>query len=229
MHCPASLFKNDLMRKPDKASLRNVFLTDKATVNPGIIVGQHVLDGGNLLYRVHWQKGMKFKEIAETYVRYVRKNYGDAYLVFDGYDDKISTKSNAHAIRSKSKGSSQNVIIREENEVPYTKERFLSNNHNKTQLISLLSDYLKSDGQIVHTCRGDADTKIVSTAIELSRKSNVIVVADDTDVAIMLLYHLQNDVFDIYLLQEQGKKCWSIKEAHSDVTCKDHLLFIHAW
>ena len=68
MHCPASLFKNDLMRKPDKASLRNVFLTDKATVNPGIIVGQHVLDGGNLLYRVHWKKGMKFNEIAETYV-----------------------------------------------------------------------------------------------------------------------------------------------------------------
>ena len=57
----------------------------------------------------------------------------------------------------------------------------------------------------------------------------MIVVADDTDVAIMLLYHLQNDVFDIYLLQERGKKCWSIKEAHSDVTCKDHLLFIHAW
>ena len=40
---------------------------------------------------------MKFKEISEAYASYVRKNYGNAYIVFDGYDEAISTKSNAHA------------------------------------------------------------------------------------------------------------------------------------
>ena len=149
-------------------------------------------------------------------------------IVFDVYDEAISAKSKAHATRSKSKGLSQNVIVQEENEASCLKECFLSNNH-KNQLISLLSEYLTSDGQMVHICRGDADTKIVSTALELSKESNVIVVVSDTDALVMLLNHYQNQISDIYFLQEQGKKCWSIKEALKDVTCKEHLLFIHAW
>ena len=182
------------------------------------------------MYCVQWWKGMKFKEISEAYASYVRKNYGNAYIVFDGYDEAISTKSNTHATRSKSKGSSQNIIVQEENEEAlYSKERFLSNNHNKGQLISLLSEYLTSDGQMVHICRGGADPKIVSTALELSEGSNVVLAADDTDVGVMLLYHYQNQISDIYFLQERGKKCWSIKEDLKEVTCKEHLLFIHAW
>ena len=126
----------------------------------------------------------------------------------------ISTKSNPHAIRSKSySGSSQNVIAQEENEIPYSKERFLSNNYNKSQLISLFSEYLANDGQMVHICRGDADTKILSTALELSKGSNVIVVPDDTDAVVMLSYNYQNQITDIYFLQERGKRCCSIKEA----------------
>ena len=74
----------------------------------------------------------------------------------------------------KSKGSSQNVIVQEENEALYSKKLFLSNNHNKSQVISLLSEYLTSDGQMVHICRGDADKKIVSTTSELSKGSNMI-------------------------------------------------------
>ena len=82
---------------------------------------------------------------------------------------------------------------------------------------------------MVHICRGDADTKIISTASELSKGSNVIVVVDDADAVVMLSYHYQNQTSDIYFLQERGKKCWSIKEALKEVTCKEHLLFIHAW
>ena len=67
---------------------------------------------------------MKFKEISEAYVSRVRKKYGNAYIVFDGYDEAISTKLNVHATRSKSKGSPQNVIAQEENGVLYSKERF---------------------------------------------------------------------------------------------------------
>ena len=37
--------------------------------------------------------------------------------------------------RLKSKGSSQNVSVRQANEAPYSKERFRSNTHNKSQLI----------------------------------------------------------------------------------------------
>ena len=36
---------------------------------------------------------------------------------------------------------------------------------------------------------GDADSKIASTTLELAKKNQVVVVADDTDVAVMLLHH----------------------------------------
>ena len=48
----------------------------------------------------------------------------------------------------------------------------------------------------MHICRRDADTKIISTSLELSEGSNVIVVPNDTDVVLMLLFklcfHFQN-------------------------------------
>ncbi|KAG1652404.1 DNA replication complex GINS protein SLD5 [Nymphon striatum] len=89
------------------------------------ITGKYVLDGGALLHRVHWVKGMKFNEVAKAYVNYIRRNYGSAFIVFDGYDSPESIKSNEHLRRAGSKGSTPNIIITEDNEVPYTKERFL--------------------------------------------------------------------------------------------------------
>ena len=119
-------------------------------------------------------------------------------------------------------------MIKDENEVPYNKERFLSNKHNKIELISLLSEYLKTNGQNVHVCKDDADTKILSTSLEIAQESPVTVVAGDTDMR--LLYHWNEKLFDIFLLQERGKKCWSMKECQSQVSgMKQHLLFVHAW
>ena len=57
-----------------------------------------------------------------------------------------------------------------------------------------------------HICREDADRKIVSTALELSKESNVVVVADDTDFVVMHLCNYQNHISDIFFLQERGKK-----------------------
>ena len=38
-----------------------------------------------------------------------------------------------------------------------------------------------------------------------------MVIADDSDVAIILLYHLDKCLPDIYFNQERGKKCCSNK------------------
>ena len=73
-HHPKALFKNQLMRKPDKAPLRNVLLAEKATIYPEKTKGKYILDGGALMYHVYWWKGLKFKEISVAYVSYVRKN-----------------------------------------------------------------------------------------------------------------------------------------------------------
>ena len=121
---PQALFKNGLMRKPDKSALRKVLLLEEMRISTDRLVGKYVLDGGALLHRVHWSKGTKFAEIAEVYVKYVRRNYGSAIVIFDGYSERSSIKSDEHARRAGSKGSSMNVVIKEDNEVPYKKKDF---------------------------------------------------------------------------------------------------------
>ena len=75
---------------------------------------------------------------------------------------------------------------------------------------------------------GDADSKIASTTLELAKKNQVVVVADDPDVAVMLLHHWEEDLKDIFFMS--GNKCWSIKDAQRRLgDIKDHLLFIDAW
>jgi hypothetical protein len=227
---PLSLFKNQMMRKPDKASLRKVLLPEENQHSSDNLTGEYVIDGGALLHRVHWSKGMQFKSIGDEYVNYVRRNYGLAFVVFDGYEETMSVKSTEHERRAMKNRSSCDVVISEENEVPYTKERFLSNFRNKAGLISLLSTRLTADGHNVYVCTGDADTKIVSTALDVSREKEVVVVADDTDVAVMLLYHWNDSLCNVYFFQERGKKCWSIRQAQQQLSSiKQHLLFIHAW
>jgi len=222
---PTLLFTR--LRKPDKAALRKRLLPDNDVTTIDVSQFQHVLDGGALLHRVHWVKGMQFAKVAEAYVSYVRRHYGQAKIVFDGYEDQMSIKANEHLRRS-SKGSSQNVTVNSENEVPYAKERFLSNNHNKSQFIGLLQSAFLADGQIVKVCKGDADAIIVRQALNSAESGNVVVVADDTDVAVMLLYHWKETQFDIFL--QSQSKCWSINEASSSIKdIKEHLLFIHAW
>ena len=117
-------------------------------------------------------------------------------------------------------------------------ETFLSNKGNKNQFILLLSHYLVSDGRTVHTSTGDADTMIVSCALEIANNGmEVNVVADDTDVLILLMYHWRKTMSDVYFLsepkraQKKGLKVWSI----SDLITKagglvtSHFLYIHAW
>ena len=71
----------------------------------------YVIDGGALLHRVHWVKDMKFCDIANQYVCYVRRNYGSVSIVFDGYDDEMLIKSSEHVRRSDLKGSTPNIKI----------------------------------------------------------------------------------------------------------------------
>ena len=179
------------MRKPDTAFLRNIPLTNDVQKPTDDDVGKYGFDGSALLHRVSWHKGMLFTKIKEAYVNYVSKKYGSSYIVFDGYNEAcISVKSKKPTRRTRSKGSSQNVVIRPENPVPYSKERFLSNQHNKSQLLSLLSDFPRRDGQMVLVCEGDSDTKIVATDVDVAKDSTTIVVSDDTDVAIISFLRL---------------------------------------
>ena len=61
---------------------------------------QYVLDGGALIYHIPWVYGSTYKDICTFYTNYVRRKYGNANIVFDGYEG-LSTKDITHQRRTK--------------------------------------------------------------------------------------------------------------------------------
>ena len=68
---PMSLFRKDLMRKPDKPSLRKALMKDEDVVTKNQLDANSVfvVDGGVLLHRVRWMKGTTFDELCENFVQ----------------------------------------------------------------------------------------------------------------------------------------------------------------
>jgi hypothetical protein len=55
------------------------------------------------------------------------------------------------------------------------------------------------------------------------------VVADDTDIIIMLLYHWTDAVGDLIFFQQKLQRGWNIKDVNPKIEeIKEYLLFIHA-
>lgn len=231
---PTTLFKDCFMRKSQKSLLAKA-LQDGVQPNVVNAEAKYVLDGGALLHRVKWKKKTTYKEIALQYVKYVRTRYGDCCIVFDGYDNGPSIKDHEHKQRMGK--CCADIQLSESIKAHEDQQAFLSNEKNKSQFISLLTESLKADEQEVHNSTGDADTLIVECALKLSREGReVSVVADDTDILVLLMYHWKQDMADVYFHSEasrtkQGLKVWKIRDivtkAQKEVT--SNILFLHAW
>ena len=59
---PMSLFKAEMMRKPDKAALCNHLITTQCEMKE---TSKHILNGGALLHKVRWEKDVTFQELCE--------------------------------------------------------------------------------------------------------------------------------------------------------------------
>ena len=83
------------------------------------------------------------------------------------------------------------VQIRDGCACPFTQQRYLSLTSNKVSFIKYLSDALTKSGCKVINCRGEADAQVAKSAITFAKRKigSCVVVADDSDIAIMLLYH----------------------------------------
>ena len=231
---PTSLFKDNVMRKSVKSQLAQALGN---AVQPSAEKAQamHVLDGGALIHRVKWLKKVTYKDITMQYVNYVRARYGECCIVFDGYEQGPSIKDHEHQRRVGK--TCADIQLSESTKAHSDQQAFLSNEKNKNQFITLVSQCLEADGHIVHTSTGDADTLIVECALQFARQGReVSVVADDTDVLVLLMYHWNQNMADVYFHSEakrskKGLKVWKIqdlvKKAGKLVT--SHLLFIHAW
>ena len=234
---PTSLFKDGFMRKSNKSALAKA-LTDHLPEVEKPVVTKHVLDGGALLHRVKWFPNAPYGRIVEQYQTYINTKYGfPCTVIFDGYEDSQSIKDHEHERRQTSTICA-NINITLAMESHPNKAAFLANEKNKQQFIKMLSNHLRAAGHIVEVSTGDADTDIAATALALARSDHVTVVADDTDVLILLLYHWTSDMVDIHFRSEAKKikgtmdvKLVDIRSVVSkqNQSILENLLAIHAW
>ncbi|XP_073240418.1 uncharacterized protein [Porites lutea] len=221
-----------LKQKPVLADAIWAKLSSNATSGPEGDV-QHVLDGGALLHRFPWPRGsVTYQDICGLYCSYVTKKYGNAIVVFDGYDD-MSTKNMTPQRRAAGKAGAT-VTFTENMKVTPKKDNFLANPKNKQRFINMLSRFLQEDNCPTYHAEGDADVLIVKTAVESARVRNTVLVGGDTDLLVLLCFYTRSDSFDLYFKAEpkanSRRRVWNmkkVKEQLGDDVCHD-LLFLHA-
>ena len=83
------------------------------------------------------------------------------------------------------------------------KQDFLSNKENKQKFITLLDGDLQHGSRTQHA-RGDADFLIVrtSTATDQNTDTLIVVVADNTDILVLLCYYSKMSMSNLYLRPE---------------------------
>ena len=205
-----SLFKHGIMPKPDKVALRNHLITAQCEMKETF---KQVLDGGTLTHKVRWEKDVTFPELCKQYVNFVRSKFGQCAVVFDGNAATPSIKYHKYCCRSVKNRGAVEFIFNEETKVKANQEAFLSNEKNKVRFIKMLSEFLIADRQTVRNCKEDADIEIVKCAIDFTEHCDVNVVAGDTDIALLLLFHWKPLLHEITFTSE--KKSWNIRDAVS--------------
>jgi len=103
-----------------------------------------------------------------------------------------------------------NIVIDADRTAYFEQSSFLANNHNKKSFIAFLQECLENAGHSVLQARDDADTLIVQTALNCGRLANpVVVVANDTDVLVLLVYHIHahsENVGEVFMLSEVSSR-----------------------
>ena len=187
-----------------------------------------VLDGGSLLHKLPWQRGSTYNQLVEMYAEFVARKYKNTTIVFDGYSTQQTTKAATHIRRH---GTSVQVNFTGDMILQDTPEKFLANPSNKQRFINLLSETLMKLGFQIHHAKDDADCLIVKTTLDVAASSTTVLIGEDTDLLVLLLYHVTDNLHGVYFMPSGRKaKLWDIKTARAKIgteTCK-RLLFAHA-
>ncbi|KAG1687728.1 hypothetical protein GQR58_008303 [Nymphon striatum] len=171
----------------------------------------------------------------EQYTDYVTRKYGRAVIVFDGYEEDLSTKDSAQQRRSCGRVG-PTVEFTSDMVMKSKKDEFLSNKHNKQHFINTLSERLREAGCRTCHATGDADFLIAQTAVGCADSGETILVGDDTDLLVLLCYHVKDDSDNIFFRPEpkagtkKSPRCWDIKALQRILgrnVC-NYLLLAHA-
>ena len=230
---PTSLLKNGLMRSAtNKSSLKNHIVSSVTPKNS--ISGLTAADGGVLSWNCNWNKNETF-DMLRKYTgrsRHLKTNV----VVFDGYAP--STKDGTHISRSKKVSQAVNIDLNKH--CPSDRNGFLLNTGNKESLIRFLKEKLEEMNIKLILRPSDADTTIVQTALDIAEASTVTVLADDTDIFCLLLYHcyvnknLENEIFLRNMRTQKNtdeRVSYSIQDVMKSCgeTCIKWILFSHAF
>ena len=123
----------------------------------------------------------------------------ETFIIFDGYLQP-STKDKVHGIRNPI--ASLEVDVAFDNVVDCKQELLLSNPINKHKFIGLLMEGLEEGLYHESQCVADADSYFVQQAMELSESSHVCVVAENTDILIMILEKMPTSTAEFYCRQQ---------------------------
>ena len=113
-------------------------------------------------------------------------HYGQAVVVFDGYEAGPSTKDSTHQRRTGCEG--RKVTFSLSMKLQLKKDDFLSNKENKQRFLGLLGEHLAMrDCEIVYAT-DDADVPIVQAAVTVSDTCEAVLVGDDTGLLVLMIH-----------------------------------------
>ena len=214
---PQQSSKPCVMRPANKPALADAIWA----VMPKDVVGptgqsQYVLDGGSLVHRIPWQRGTTYNDICRLYTNYVTRRYRHAIIVFDGYQEELSTKDGAHERRTGERAG-PTVDFTRDMVMKSKKEDLLSNKDNKQKFIRMLRQSLEHDECEAHHAKGDAYFLIVDTTVQSAMSCETTLVGDYTDLLVLLCLHVKGDSCEVFFKPEvrsgtkKSPRCWNIK------------------
>lgn len=117
------------------------------------------------------------------------------------------------------------------------KQDFLSNTKNRNEFINVLSERLLATGCTVSKTTADANIVIAKRAASVSTEKMVVVVGEEANLLVLLLFYARDDNRGLYLKNcKKGKstnttRLWNITETKAliGVTKTELLLFINAF
>ena len=106
---------------------------------------------------------------------------------------------------------------------------------NKQRFLSLLGSFLEKAGCSTIHAKADADVPIVETAVQVAKSTTAVLVGDDTDLLVLLLYHVDMDGHEVFFRPEprataKKMRIWNIKRSKETLgmhICAN-LPFVHA-
>lgn len=162
---PPSMFEKGQMRKTARSALFYCLIKGVTPTEVTRVTGaRYVIDGGYLLHVVHWPADATFSQIKQVYLAFVGRHWGpNVTIVFDGYVNASQKPKWAEQEQREQRSPCPNVIVEDNSKITIKQQSFLGNIINKSQLISMLINFLRQNDITCYQSQGDADSLICAT------------------------------------------------------------------